>query len=218
MSSSTRRVVSRHRFAPDHALACLGETPATPLPLADAAALETLTAPALHATLEAQVLACLARARALFPELRMPSVSCRLKGRTAGTADSARQRLRFNWQLLSENRHHFLSQTVPHEVAHWVVMEVVERAGKTRVKPHGPEWQQVMTNLYGIPPEVTHRMDVSTASPTPWAYGCGCDTAHYFSSRRHANAQRGHRYRCRRCGQELSGPLNDPARNASTAR
>lgn len=205
--STPRVVVSRYRFPAGHALACLGEVPAAPLPLADETTLAALTAPALHAALEAQALACLARARVLFPALRMPSISCRLKGRTAGTADSARQRLRFNWQLLSENRQHFLSQTVPHEVAHWVVMEVVERAGRHRVKPHGPEWQQVMTNLYGVMPDVTHRMDVTAASPMPWAYGCACDAPHYFSHRRHANACRGHRYRCRRCGEMLIGPL-----------
>lgn len=204
---ASRAIISRYRFPADHVLACLGDAPATPVPLVDETVLSAMDAPTLHGVLEAQVLACLARARRLFPEMRMPSVSCRLKGRTAGTADSARQRLRFNWQLLCENRQHFLGQTVPHEVAHWVVMEVVERGGRQRVKPHGPEWQQVMTNLYGVAPDVTHRMDVSAASPMPWAYGCACDAPHYLSTRRHANAQRGRRYRCRRCGQELHGPL-----------
>ncbi|GED41996.1 SprT family zinc-dependent metalloprotease [Cobetia marina] len=202
-------VVSRYRFPVDHVLACLGDAVADPLPLADEQTLDALSEPQLHAMLQSRVLACLARARAHYPEMRMPAVSCRLRGRTAGTAEPARQRLRFNWQLLCENRHHFLSQTVPHEVAHWVVMEVVERARGQRVKPHGPEWQQVMTNLYGVAPEVTHRMDVSRASPMPWAYGCDCETPHYLSHRRHANALRGQRYRCRQCGKALKGPLSD---------
>ncbi|WP_110686849.1 SprT-like domain-containing protein [Salinicola aestuarinus] len=170
------------------------------LPTSDAAELEALDETALRNCLMARVEAAWRLAREVHPELPRPHVWFDLRGRSAGQAHYGRGGLRFNTVLLADNRRVFFDEIVAHEMAHWLVFHLKE--GR-RARPHGREWQRVMRDLFGVAPNVTHRLDVSQASPQPYLYRCHCDTRHAFTSRRHAMARRGSRYACRRCGAPL---------------
>lgn len=142
--------------------------------------------------------ACLARARLFHPTLPRPGLWFDLRGRSAGQAHYGRGGLRFNMTLYREQPDAFLAEVIPHEMAHWFV----HHTARTRVRPHGPEWQQAMTGIYGLTPYVTHRFDTRNASPAPYQYRCAC-RIHHFTRRRHLNARRGSRYRCRYCAATL---------------
>lgn len=132
--------------------------------------------------------------------LAPPTFDLGLRGAVAGKADLRRWHLRFNAQLLRQNRDHFLEHTVGHEVAHLVVHAL----WGPRPKPHGPEWREVMS-AFGLPPQVTHRYDVTgLARPrSPFVYRCGCGGETFLGVVRHRRMRRGVRYFCRRCRAEL---------------
>jgi SprT protein len=102
-------------------------------------------------------------------------------------------------------RSHFrdmLEQTLPHELAHLVVMHLHPRR---RVRPHGPQWQAVMRDWFGVEPERTHRFDVEDVPARRqrrWRWRCDC-REHDLSTVRHNRALRGTRYLCRECRQPL---------------
>lgn len=176
--------------------------PTTPaLGTSDAQALEALDETALQRHLLVRVEEAWCLACEVHPDLPRPRVWFDLRGRSAGQAHYRRGGLRFNRTLLRENRQAFMDEIVPHEMAHWLVFHLEE--GR-RIRPHGREWQTVMRRLYGLPPNTTHRFDVSRASPMPYLYRCRCQTPHRFTPRRHAQALRGTHYRCRRCRERLT--------------
>ncbi|MFC0267745.1 SprT family zinc-dependent metalloprotease [Kushneria aurantia] len=156
------------------------------------------TPPIDRERLLASVEQCFERARSFHPRLPRPGVWCDLHGRSAGQAHFGRGGLRFNMTLYREQPQAFIDEIVPHEMAHWVV----HHTHGPRIRPHGREWQRAMRDIFQLPPRVTHRFDTSRASPAPWRYECRCRT-HGFSNRRHFNALRGSRYRCRHCGDIL---------------
>ncbi|WP_251978801.1 SprT family zinc-dependent metalloprotease [Salinicola avicenniae] len=166
------------------------------LGVSDIAALEAMSDAGLEAHLVQRAEAAWRLAQSLHPALPHPAIWFDLRGRSAGQAHLQRGGLRFNRTLLRENRQAFMDEIVPHEMAHWLVFHL---ENGTRARPHGREWQAVMRQLYGLAPVVTHRFDVSRASPMPYRYRCRCETPHYFTARRHAQARRGSHYRCRRC-------------------
>ncbi|WP_418885847.1 SprT family zinc-dependent metalloprotease [Enterovibrio paralichthyis] len=127
-----------------------------------------------------------------------PQVLFNQRGKSAGTARLQTWQLRFNPVLLSENPQAFLNEVVPHEVSHLVVYE---RFG--RVRPHGKEWQAVMSQVFGVTPKTTHSFDVSSVQGKTFTYQCGCDEIP-LSVRRHNKVQREQvKYVCRRCKQPL---------------
>lgn len=173
--------------------------PVPVLPTPSPSALESLDAEALTACLYRRVEEALLLCREVHPGLPRPKVWLDLRGKSAGQAHFGRGGLRFNTQLLDENRQAFLVEVVPHEMAHWLVWHLEEGP---RLRPHGREWQTVMRQLFGLAPSTTHRFDVARASPSPYRYACGCQE-HFFSMRRHRRALRGQAYRCRQCAQTL---------------
>ncbi|MFC3284626.1 SprT family zinc-dependent metalloprotease [Litchfieldella rifensis] len=181
------------------------------LPIPTAADLEALDERALRACLEAQVEAAWQRCREVHPQLPRPRVWLDLRGKSAGQAHFGRGGLRFNPVLYCENRHPFLREVVPHEMAHWLIQHL---EGGPRMRPHGREWQTVMRRLFGLEPRVTHRFDVRHSSPAPYCYRCSCDE-HHFTARRHALARRGTRYQCRQCAQTLVYVGRQEAKNLS---
>lgn len=126
-----------------------------------------------------------------------------LTGKAAGMAlfpHRATPVIRYNALLLSENRDDFLKRTVPHEVAHIVARRLF---GK-KIKPHGPEWRQVM-QLFGAEASRCHNYDVSRSSRRTlkrYPYRCHCRT-HQLSSIRHNRVKRGQTYHCLSCKQPL---------------
>ena len=128
-----------------------------------------------------------------------PRVSFELRGQKAGVAYLQRNELRFNAQLYRENHQHFLQQTVPHEVAHLLAQALYG----DRIRPHGREWQGLMTGLFGLPAERCHSYAVRRRRSTAYLYRCGCPEGIPFTPQRHALVRRGRRYSCRRCGDLL---------------
>ena len=141
-----------------------------------------------------------ARQAGLTP--RAPQLAFDLRGTRAGSVNHAGV-IRLNPVLLRENLPAFMAQTIPHEVAHWVVFRWRPRAG-----PHGPEWRQVMAWL-GASARRCHDFDVARAQVRTLRshrYLCACQT-HEVSVIRHRRMQNGVIYRCRIC----EGVLRSPA-------
>lgn len=143
----------------------------------------------------------------------LPRIDLRfdLRGKAAGLVQrtgDGRITIRYNLAMAQLQPEGFISQTVPHEVAH-----VVAGVCHGRVKPHGAEWQSVMT-FFGIAdPARCHDFDLSglaLRSQQRWPYRCGC-MAHQLTTTRHLRIQRNQqRYLCRRCGQPLHfSPMAD---------
>lgn len=150
----------------------------------------------------ARVETCYQQAERFFARpFTRPQVSLRLHGLKAGVAHLGENRLRFNARLYQENREHFLEQTVAHEVAHLIAHALYGSS----IRPHGPQWQAIMTQVYGLPAERCHNYAVSRPAHVHYLYRCACPDGHFpFTARRHALALKGSCYLCRRCRTPLS--------------
>jgi len=128
-----------------------------------------------------------------------------LSGRAAGMyrVRGGRRVIRYNPYIFARYFSDNLANTVPHEVAHYIID--VSR-GLRRVRPHGPEWRAVMT-AFGAEPAVTCRYDldgIPVRRQRRFSYRCAC-TTHSVSTVRHKRIQGERvRYHCRRCRTPLS--------------
>lgn len=136
----------------------------------------------------------------------MPEVDFSLRGTTAGQAIPMAWKLRFNLDLAYANRDHFLTHTVPHEVAHLVANSVY---GKNC--GHGWEWKHIMTAVFKIPAIRCHSYDVShcrARRTSRFIYRCGCGTVrigpkhHKMIQQRAANGCAS-RISCRTCRKSI---------------
>jgi len=127
-----------------------------------------------------------------------------LKGRSSGMFVVMRRDIciRYNEIIFSRYFEDNLTNTVPHEVAHYVVYQL---HGLKKVKPHGAEWKQVM-QLFNVKAEVTSRYDTSDLPlhrQKQHHYICGC-MSHQLSTTRHNRVQKNAAiYKCRQCRQPL---------------
>lgn len=123
-----------------------------------------------------------------------------LSGTTAGMfkLHGKRCQIRYNPWIFAKYFAENLHDTVPHEVAHYIVYAVY---GERRIKPHGPEWRHVMEE-FGIDPAVTFDMcleGVPQRRQRTHRYHCGC-RVHELSSTRHNRIQRRRgQYQCQVC-------------------
>lgn len=128
-----------------------------------------------------------------------------LKGRTAGMFKTIGDRrfIRYNPWIFAKYFEENLRDTVPHEVAHYIVHELHPYG---RVKPHGRKWRRVMS-LFGADPGVTFDLDLSDVPQRrqrTHPYRCNCAQLHQVSTTRHNRVQRGKgRYLCLTCNAEL---------------
>jgi SprT protein len=110
--------------------------------------------------------------------------------------------IRYNPWLFAKYFDDNLNETVPHEVAHYVVHQLYPRR---RVRPHGEEWRSVMHG-FGVEPRVTGSYDLSgipQRRQKQFDYACKCQV-HQLGSRRHSTVQRGRgQYLCLRCNKQL---------------
>jgi len=149
---------------------------------------------------------CLARAgEVLGRRFAAIPVVFDLTGRAAGMYRVSRGErvIRYNPYIFAKAFADNLANTVPHEVAHYVVDLVY---GRDHARPHGPEWSEIMTAL-GADPGRTHAYDltgVPRRTQRRHPYRCAC-TTHHLTTRRHYRVLRGTMtYRCRRCGEALT--------------
>ena len=127
-----------------------------------------------------------------------PSILFSLRGKSAGTAHLQLNKLRFNPVLLEENIDAFLTQVAPHEISHLLCFQLFGR-----VKPHGAEWQRIMTGIYNIPADTTHQLNTHSVAGKHFQYQCHCGPV-MLSIRRHNKVIRNQtQYRCKQCSQVL---------------
>jgi SprT protein len=152
--------------------------------------------------LHARVEACYRLAEDFFKRpFARPDVSFKLRGQKAGVAHLHENRLRFNPKLYTDNREHFLEQTVAHEVAHLVAHQLFG----DRIQPHGEEWQLIMRGVYELPPDRCHTYEIERRARNAFIYQCACPEREFpLSSQRHALIGKGRRYVCRSCKKMLT--------------
>ncbi len=130
-----------------------------------------------------------------------------LGGRTAGQfryhcrRGQRHYQIRYNPWVFAVDLAHHQSDTVAHEVAHYIVHLLHPRA-----KPHGREWKTLMQR-FGATPKATSHYDtrgVPVRQQQRHTYRCGCSGVHHeLSTTRHLRIQQGTRYLCRHCRQAL---------------
>jgi SprT protein len=162
-------------------------------------------APSRQEQVIAATLACIRRSEQLYDRRFVPPlISFDLTGRIAGMyrVQRGQQQIRYNPYIFDKYFTDNLANTVPHEVAHFVVNALY---GRRRVQPHGAEWRAVMQRL-GAEPSVTCRYDlggIPQRRQRRFEYNCGCNT-HAMSAVRHNRVQSGRgRYLCRQCREVL---------------
>ena len=121
-----------------------------------------------------------------------PKVSYKPKGSVAGCAFLTRWEIQLNSIMLYENGEKFIDEVVPHELAHLITFQ-----NFGRVKPHGKEWQYVMSEIMKKEPKVTHNFQIKR---NEYVYICNCQE-HYLSPIRHNKIRKNKTsYQCRKCG------------------
>ncbi len=122
-----------------------------------------------------------------------------LSGRAAGMYKIKRgqRMIRYNPWLFAKYYAESLTNTVPHEVAHYIVDCLYDRR---HTRPHGPAWQDVMQR-FGAECRVTGEYDLTgipVRKQRTFTYRCGC-RQYEISCVRHKRIQRGVAYCCRHC-------------------
>ena len=119
------------------------------------------------------------------------------------SADVVQRVIRFNPWLFAKYPDDSWSNTIPHEVAHYVV-DCLHGIRNTR--PHGAEWKQVMID-FGAEPLVRAAYDlkgIPVRQVRHYTYQCQCRDI-LLTVHRHRKIQQGiQSYRCRDCCGELA--------------
>ncbi|MCP4325949.1 MAG: SprT family zinc-dependent metalloprotease [Psychromonas sp.] len=141
---------------------------------------------------------CFIEAECFFDRaFERPSFQFNQRGKAAGTAHLQRNLIKINPILFTDNRDEFFQQVIPHEVAHLITFQLY---GK--VRPHGKEWQMIMTKVFKRPALTTHKLDITEVVGQQFHYRCSCST-HQLTIRRHNKVLKGNSYRCTRCSSTL---------------
>ncbi|QUJ67019.1 SprT family zinc-dependent metalloprotease [Photobacterium sp. GJ3] len=154
----------------------------------------------LQHTIIARTLNCLRQAeQKLGKRFSDPVIRFNQRGKIAGSARLQSWEIRYNPVLLAENPQAFLDEVVPHELAHLLTF-----ACYGRVKPHGPEWQRMMSEVMGVSPRTTHSFDIASVRGQTFRYQCQC-REHQLTIRRHHKVMRQQAiYHCTQCHQPLT--------------
>lgn len=137
-------------------------------------------------------------------DYRIIPVKFDLTGHTIGMYKRWRNKklIRYNSLIFSKYFKENLQDTVPHEVAHYIVDMQFSRK---KVSPHGVEWRSIMQK-FGADDSRTARYDLSDIPKRRYStvpYQCDCQT-HHLGIRRHNKViQHKTNYFCRQCGNLL---------------
>lgn len=129
----------------------------------------------------------------------VPQVSLNQRGKIAGTAHLHKNVIKLNHTLFSDNVAHFINEVIPHEVSHIIVFQ---QYGK--VRPHGIHWKNVMQQVFGLPPNVRHSLDVTKVEGKTFSYYCDCGSIKLSIRRHNKIIKNKQTYICRKCHQVLS--------------
>lgn len=127
-----------------------------------------------------------------------------LRGRAAGMFKvvGSKRVIRYNPWIFGKYFDENLRDTVPHEVAHFIVHETCGR----RAKPHGQQWRALMAQ-FGADDGVTFNLDLAgipQRRQRTHPYRCTC-RVHQVSTTRHNRVLAGAgRYHCRYCEGQLT--------------
>lgn len=161
----------------------------------------------LQGRLAARVAQCQGLANAAHPDFPTVSYSLFTGRRAAGLAFGGEHRIALNRTLLEENPAVMLRDTVAHEFAHvvvwWRYLELRKRVGDIVQAPrgHGPEWKNVMAQMFGVEPQRCHRFDTSNTGARiqrRWRYRCRC-RLHLVTTAKHRRIEAGASYVCADC-------------------
>lgn len=127
-----------------------------------------------------------------------PLIRFNQRGKVAGSARLNINELRFNPVLLVDNQQEFEKVVVPHEVSHILVYQI-----HGKVAPHGREWRDIMSKIFGLSAQTRHQMDVSKVQGKTFLYRCACGTVPLTIRRHNKVVNNRQRYICRACGNPL---------------
>jgi SprT protein len=150
--------------------------------------------------IEDRVLECMAIVRSKFPNTSFenPSVHFDIVGTKGGCAKFKDWSLHFNLKLAEANLQEYLSQVVPHEIAHLVDFKKYNGWGHKRT------WKHIMIHVFSLTPDRCHQMDTSevkTKKYDTYIYVCSCpDLEIKVKSNLHKKMQvLGRNYKCVNC-------------------
>jgi SprT protein len=129
-----------------------------------------------------------------------------LKGRTIGMYKLWRGQkvIRYNAAIFAKYFDDNVANTVPHEVAHYIV-DMHYRSFRQHALPHGKEWKSLM-HEFGADASRTadYKLDdIPTRRHTRVSYSCAC-RQHQLGIRRHNKVMKNAAsYYCRACGDIL---------------
>jgi len=131
-------------------------------------------------------------------------VEFNLKGQASGAfcVNGSDTIIRYNPFIFSKHYAYCFANTIPHEVAHYVIYCIYGLRG---ARPHGAEWKEVMQQ-FGVEPRRTNALDltgVPIRRQQRHPYRCSCSD-HQVSTRRHNQIRSGKSsYTCRSCSGKL---------------
>lgn len=138
--------------------------------------------------------------------LNYPNYYFDIKGTTAGIAKSLTMSVHFNEKLSKSNWKEFISTTIPHEVCHLGVFQLVKsKALKKYPAPHGATWKLMMYQV-GANSKAKHNMDVTDVKQNrkKYIYKCSCEDDITVDVSIHKKIKNGYSYKCKKCGIILS--------------
>jgi len=113
--------------------------------------------------------------------------------------------IKFHQGILNDNFFEYLSDVVPHEIAHYIAHKVYKSIG------HDKAWKIVMESVFKVKAKRCHNFDVSQykrkVKVKRWLYKCGCSNNEHIklSTIKHNKVmRRGVIYKCSECNQRIA--------------
>ena len=136
---------------------------------------------------------------------RMIPIHFNLKGLSAGMycVKGTERMIRYNPFHFAKYFQINLTETVPHEVAHYITDILY---GLNKIRPHGEEWQTIMQR-FGVEPKVSCDYDMAgipVRKNKTHEYFCGCKIHHLTTYRHNRIRRRRAQYYCLSCDGQLT--------------